>query len=767
MLGVLVGVGVVVLGLMSGAGPAAVATPAVTASVPPSIRPSATPIVPSGAATFQNVVAVAPATSTKAGRLLAGGASGGFHRSDDAGVSWQRANAGLATAPAVAGIAWSQAGSTGDEVFAVVGGISTNPGAVLWSRDNGTDWAVLSDGLIHEGADAQPGPRSTGDLIAWINPDLIYAGGTNGLYRFARTGGQWCATPRSCGRIPLPDTFPVGQGVIRSLAYDAGTAALYVAVSNVGIVRVTSLAATPVADPPVRGPGVFNKPARLWTMTLAAGTLYVATGRSGIWSCPVTPSGLGGCVSLTVNAGGSLPRGTSTVWTAVAAVTGPGGVQVYAGCGAGCVDDKTIYRRDITGAWTSLATTATVSTDLLSTDPTMRTPWPYAAHAPADMINRDHYVSAQLMPADVGGTPLLFSTGRAGIWRYDTTGRWHPAVHGLTAHQASTTGHTWTSAPDLFYAGQLDVVDGSVYATSEDGRVAALDAASGERRWATPATSHGEFTSFPGETDGVEASYNLDAATVNALDASTGQFLWGESLGAGLFDRTPLGVAGTFYVVTSSPDQLVALDARTGATRWSAALNGSEATQPVWFDGTIYVATDTVYAFDAATGAQRWSAPVPDRLTGGNAVVNGAPAVDVNGVYVTGHDGDVDGFDRQTGDQLWATSIGRYGTNDTAVDSGVVVAQDAGRLVGLDAATGQIRWTQVLNSTDGEPSAADGFAFVGDRFEVKAVSLANGTVAAIYPAEQSCDVVYPPAIVDRTVYFVACLVQAAPVPAGP
>jgi len=180
---------------------------------------------PSGVAGggFQNVLALAPSASSQAGRLLMGADVAGFSRSDDGGVTWQPSNNGLQVQDyrAIAGIEWSR---TGNEVFAVVGGGPGNPGAVVWSKNNGATWQGLYERaqndpkVIHEGANMQTRPRDTGRLIAWITPDLFYAGGTNGLFVMRRsTGGVWCQTISDCGPVTLPGSYP--HPPIRSLAY--------------------------------------------------------------------------------------------------------------------------------------------------------------------------------------------------------------------------------------------------------------------------------------------------------------------------------------------------------------------------------------------------------------------------------------------------------------------------------------------------------------------------------------------------------------------
>jgi outer membrane protein assembly factor BamB len=102
---------------------------------------------------------------------------------------------------------------------------------------------------------------------------------------------------------------------------------------------------------------------------------------------------------------------------------------------------------------------------------------------------------------------------------------------------------------------------------------------------------------------------------------------------------------GPFANPTSS---IYALDATTGAVRWSVydGMNGYSA--PAVADGVIYLSAllRAVTALDASTGAVRWHVAT-------NVAGDAVPAVANGVVYVGFADGAVDALDAGTGARRW------------------------------------------------------------------------------------------------------------------
>jgi len=103
---------------------------------------------------------------------------------------------------------------------------------------------------------------------------------------------------------------------------------------------------------------------------------------------------------------------------------------------------------------------------------------------------------------------------------------------------------------------------------------------------------------------------------------------------------------------TQSPGCLLALNAQTGATRWSFCPQGT-AGAPAVADGVVYYAPEdgNIYALDAAAGKQIWSHSTGSGIGSAPAVVDGA-------VYVTCDDGTVHALRASDGKLSWEYKAG-------------------------------------------------------------------------------------------------------------
>jgi alcohol dehydrogenase (cytochrome c) len=206
--------------------------------------------------------------------------------------------------------------------------------------------------------------------------------------------------------------------------------------------------------------------------------------------------------------------------------------------------------------------------------------------------------------------------------------------------------------------------------------------------------------------------YDTGLDQVFAVDATTGKVRWAYTppvnflAGPGLELAEPVSRGVTFgagrIFVTTSDDQLIALDARTGKVAWKTQVVDPEAGNTMnspgtFWDGELLVggpAGDAglrgfVAAYDAATGRQLWRTqmvPPPgkgwNRAAGrhGGGDVWMPPTVDPKtGIAYVATGNPTPGF----------TNAGRRGCNPMA---------DA--VVALDAKSGEIRWSHPLFCED-------------------------------------------------------------------
>ncbi|HEY7030065.1 MAG TPA: PQQ-binding-like beta-propeller repeat protein [Thermomicrobiales bacterium] len=290
-------------------------------------------------------------------------------------------------------------------------------------------------------------------------------------------------------------------------------------------------------------------------------------------------------------------------------------------------------------------------------------------------------------------------------------------------------GPRWTfRAPSLLHFPVR--VSHTVYVNSAEGVLYALDAASGQQRWAFDSYSASSSSTgaaiYPSVTvaDGLVFLPTIDGK-LYAVDAGTGQPAW-TAITTGSVTSNPAVVDGTVYVTTTS-GTVAALDAATGAQRWQTDLGASTTTStPAVAAGLVFQGDDQGHltALDAATGATRWVAQI-----GGNMAT---PAFSGGTVYVVSGDGRLHAVDAATGTERWqfvASDAGIDVVQSPAVAGQTVVVNVTGRgTIALDAATGTQIWS--ANTTgSGTPLIGGVVVYVASALdEVFAVDLATGRI---------------------------------------
>jgi outer membrane protein assembly factor BamB len=220
---------------------------------------------------------------------------------------------------------------------------------------------------------------------------------------------------------------------------------------------------------------------------------------------------------------------------------------------------------------------------------------------------------------------------------------------------------------------------------------------------------------------------------VIALDAATGNTIWTAPVTGGFFDSIPAIGNGLVYVAVQggqapSDFTIVALDAATGTERWR--FQALVYSFPALSGDTVFVTEvdGRLLAINALTGQERWRLDLPrestrvpqdDRWYGG-----GSPAVSQGVVYAPNHQGTLFAVDAKDGHELW-----RYKTDGNAVTTPAIEDATAyftayqteranpaqhGWVYAVDTKTGKERWR--LNADDHSRSApvvADGLVILG------------------------------------------------------
>ncbi len=175
--------------------------------------------------------------------------------------------------------------------------------------------------------------------------------------------------------------------------------------------------------------------------------------------------------------------------------------------------------------------------------------------------------------------------------------------------------------------------------------------------------------------------------------------------------------AHTIYVgadPSSSLGSLVALNAQTGATRWTFQM-GATYTTPVPDNGIVYTASQDGYAYaiNMTTGKQVWRFMRPAPVDGYPALANGI-------VYYTSDIGSVDALTASSGAHLWSFQMPNskdHLYSAPAVARGTVYFGAGGvdnGVYALDAATGKLRWHTPLSAdaANGDATVVNGLVYV-------------------------------------------------------
>lgn len=251
----------------------------------------------------------------------------------------------------------------------------------------------------------------------------------------------------------------------------------------------------------------------------------------------------------------------------------------------------------------------------------------------------------------------------------------------------------------------------TVYAGSSDGRLYALERATGKERWRYDAKE--EIGSRPVLVDGVVYFSTLQD-TVFAVDAKTGAWKWHKRREApGRFTIRGVAwptVAGGMVYAGFADGAVTALDARTGQVKWErrVAPNGEFTdvdSTPQVADGRVYVAaySGAVLALDAASGKVLWEVKAPEAC---RVKLSGKTLVAVTAKSVLG-------LSPADGKQLWTQRLGGAPAGEPAVAKGWVLVPATTGILILDLASGKtLRRLDPGTGSSATPAVLDSRVYV-------------------------------------------------------
>jgi len=279
-------------------------------------------------------------------------------------------------------------------------------------------------------------------------------------------------------------------------------------------------------------------------------------------------------------------------------------------------------------------------------------------------------------------------------------------VYGLAWSQpvASTVG----SIPELlaprwksrqFATPVLHAASGLVFIGASDRYMRAYDL---DRRLAWAFDASGAISSVP--VVGEKLLYfGTDAGVVYALDVTTGKPVWTHQVDAEVV--APPQLFGQDIFFSTSLDTLYCVNARTGEYRWHVrhpqplgiTLFGNAAPAPFLADAAdgrtlravaMGYADGTVAALDVASGREIWSAG----LGKGDAFIDIDADLVVLGnmLIAAANNGGITAFNQADGHVRWHAAVD--GVTRLSSNGQMLVGAGAGFVIGLEPATGQVRW---------------------------------------------------------------------------
>lgn len=257
----------------------------------------------------------------------------------------------------------------------------------------------------------------------------------------------------------------------------------------------------------------------------------------------------------------------------------------------------------------------------------------------------------------------------------------------LYAVNINTGDQIWSNETlEGSFHGAVTLSDNTLYSSSNNGKVHALDASNGEIKWSFQTEVSAVMSSVPTEENDV-VYFGAPDDHVYALDIS-GNLKWKYKTGATDVRSSPAIVNDKVYV-GADDGKLYVLDASNGALAWDFDAGISGQYSPTISNDKVYVqSSQAVFCLDVANGSEVWNYTLPSTISDWSS-----PTEHNNILYVCGTNNGLQAFDAMDGSTLWKnTSFGTATNGSPTLFDGFVYLAAPGGLVAIDASSGETLW---------------------------------------------------------------------------
>lgn len=246
-----------------------------------------------------------------------------------------------------------------------------------------------------------------------------------------------------------------------------------------------------------------------------------------------------------------------------------------------------------------------------------------------------------------------------------------------------------------------------VYISGYNGKVQAYNSSSLSLRWVYP--REGNLKAFVGgllvAKDKVYSG--CSDGKVYALDAATGDEVWEFQTGDKVW-ATP-AIDGDTLFISSFDNNLYALNADDGSLKWKYETEGSLAATPLVYNNTVYVGSldRYLYALDATSGSFKW------KFMGENWFW-AQPAVSNNIIYAPNLDGKVYALQAISGDKVAQFDTGSpVSSSPVVVNNSIIIASRQGLIYAIDTTSNALKLlTDIKTEVYGPLCASEGIVYI-------------------------------------------------------